>query len=75
MFTESELKGKKLPELKEIGATLKVEKAKTLRKPDLIAGILKAICQMHSAEEKPAPTPSTSSILLLTESIKRSQSS
>ena len=42
MFTESELKGKKLPELKEIGATLKVEKAKTLKKPDLIAGILKA---------------------------------
>ena len=39
MFTESELNGKKLPELKEIGAALKVEKAKTLRKPELISGI------------------------------------
>ena len=56
MFTESELKGKKLPELKEIGATLKVEKAKTLKKPDLIAGILKAFADAP-AEEKPTPTP------------------
>lgn len=60
MFTESELKGKKLPELKEIGATLKVEKAKTLKKPDLIAGILKAFADAP-AEEKAAPTPAPAS--------------
>ena len=56
MFTESELNGKKLPELKEIGTTLKVEKAKTLRKPDLIAGILKAVESASNAIE-PTPVP------------------
>ena len=57
MFTESELNGKKLPELKEIGTTLKVDKAKTLRKPELIAGILKTF-ETAQAEEKTDPAPS-----------------
>jgi transcription termination factor Rho len=60
MFTESELNGKKLPELKEIGATLKVEKAKTLRKPELISGILKAV-EVAPAVEKAASTPAAPS--------------
>ena len=60
MFTESELNGKKLPELKELGATLKVDKAKTLRKPDLIAGILKAAEAAPAAKEPvQAQSPST----------------
>lgn len=41
MFSESELVSRKLPELKEIAIALKVDKARYMRKPDLIRGILK----------------------------------
>ena len=40
MFKESELLAKKLPELKELGESLNIPKAKYLRKPDLITQIM-----------------------------------
>ena len=51
MFSETDLKSKKLPELKEIGIALQIEKAKTLRKPELIEKIL-SFQQEAQKEEK-----------------------
>lgn len=39
MYTETDLKTKKLPELKEIGIALNIPKARYMRKPELIAAI------------------------------------
>ena len=40
MYNETDLAGKKLPELKEIGIGLSIPKAKYMRKPELIESIL-----------------------------------
>ena len=55
MFTESELNGKKLPELVEIGKTVNVGKARYLRKPELIEQILK-VQSSAGGETKPTET-------------------
>ena len=46
MYNESELSAKKLPDLKEIGESLNIPKARYLRKPELVELIL-----AHKAED------------------------
>ena len=55
MYNETELAGKKLPELKEIGIGLSIPKAKYMRKPELIQSIL-----AHNGDDKPAKAENTS---------------
>ena len=58
MFKESELLAKKLPELKELGESLNIPKAKYLRKPDLITQIMALNSASNGKKEGNAkPTP------------------
>ncbi|MBL7962230.1 MAG: transcription termination factor Rho [Flavobacteriales bacterium] len=55
MFTEQQLNEMKLSELKEVAKSLRIKKADTLRKQDLVTKILSEQELLAKAEGKPAP--------------------
>ena len=57
MFKESELLAKKLPDLKELGESLNIPKAKYMRKPELIEQIMATNEKRNGSEKKEAATP------------------
>jgi transcription termination factor Rho len=57
MYKESELLAKKLPELKEIGLSLSIPKAKYLRKPELIEKIMQSGNGSENGKSKVAEKP------------------
>jgi transcription termination factor Rho len=60
MLTEEDLNGRKLPELKDLGASLSIPKAKYMKKGELIEAILGVTQKNAPAKEKLAPKPAIS---------------
>ena len=51
MLTENDLQARKLPELKDLGASLDIPKARYMKKGELVGAILKKTGQSSTAEK------------------------